>query len=464
MNHINRAKVAGALALMATTLLGRPALAQVDISGSWTVRLHEDQWHRQAGPELGDFTGLPINDGARLMANAYDASIWSQRGYQCRPHGMAYAMRGPGNNIRISRQIDDSDGRLVAYAIYGTFGGAIRPIWMDGRPHPPKYARHTWMGFSTGTWVGDMLAVTTTHIKKGYIQRNGVDASDQATVNEYFFRFGEGGQYLTLVSIVHDPISLEEPFIRTIDFGLNLSLGVNITPRGGGGDCGPAETADEIASVSKHHVAHNLPWTTDDQMHEVPLKYGIPLEAAQGGAKTTYPEYMIRLKQLRSESARNTASRPSPGRSTAQTGFIGTWRLDRSKSTFNESERRTGPLGVDARGVEWRTMTFEAAGDGLKHTTDTRTISNDTGFFREEYTAKFDGQDYPIHIKATALDTVSLKRIDANTIERTGKIAGQVTETATWKVSADGRVLTVTIKGKVPGGPEYSSVQVLNRE
>ena len=37
-----------------------------------------------------------------------------------------------------------------------------------------------------------MLTVATTHIKKGYIQRNGVDVSDQATLNEYFFRFGEG--------------------------------------------------------------------------------------------------------------------------------------------------------------------------------------------------------------------------------------------------------------------------------
>ncbi len=30
-----------------------------------------------------------------------------------------------------------------------------RKIWMDGRPHPPDYAPHTFMGFSTGRWDGD---------------------------------------------------------------------------------------------------------------------------------------------------------------------------------------------------------------------------------------------------------------------------------------------------------------------
>jgi len=41
---------------------------------------------------------------------------------------------------------------------------------MDGRPHPPEYAAHTWQGFSTGKWDGDVLTVTTTHLKIGWIQ------------------------------------------------------------------------------------------------------------------------------------------------------------------------------------------------------------------------------------------------------------------------------------------------------
>ena len=34
-----------------------------------------------------------------------------------------------------------------------------RIIWLDGRPHPPEAAPHTWMGFSTGEWQGNVLKV-----------------------------------------------------------------------------------------------------------------------------------------------------------------------------------------------------------------------------------------------------------------------------------------------------------------
>lgn len=108
-------------------------------------------------------------------------------------------------------------------------------------------------------------------------------------------------------------------------------------------------------------------------------------------------------------------------------------------------------------------MKFEPAGSGIKHTTDTRAVANDTGFFREEYTAEFDGKDHPIQIKSTALDTVALKRIDDATIERTGKMRGEQVETSTWKLSDRGRVLTVTTKGNIQG-VEYNSVQVFERQ
>ena len=38
----------------------------------------------------------------------------------------------------------------------GTFGRADRVFWVDGRPHPPAYARHTWGGFSTAEWDGNI--------------------------------------------------------------------------------------------------------------------------------------------------------------------------------------------------------------------------------------------------------------------------------------------------------------------
>ena len=66
-----------------------------------------------------------------------------------------------------------------------------------------------------------------------------------------------------------------------------------------------------------------------------------------------------------------------------------------------------------------------------------------------EYTARFDGNDYPI--SNSILSTVSLKRVDDQTVERTGKVRGQVVETETRTVSNNGKVLTVTTKGNIDG-------------
>ena len=63
----------GALVAVAT-----PAAAQVDLAGEWQARTNEDQPHRVPGPDLGDYTGLPLNAAARQKAQSWDASILSQ--------------------------------------------------------------------------------------------------------------------------------------------------------------------------------------------------------------------------------------------------------------------------------------------------------------------------------------------------------------------------------------------------
>ena len=84
-----------------------------------------------------------------------------------------------------------------------------RTIWMDGRPHPSPLARHTAAGFSTGTWQGEALLVTTTHLTEGVLSHNGVPSSNQATIREYIVRRGD---HLMITMIVYDPIYLEEPY------------------------------------------------------------------------------------------------------------------------------------------------------------------------------------------------------------------------------------------------------------
>jgi cyclase len=272
-------KTAG-LVMTLIVLAGPAAMAQRDIAGEWGALYHEDQPHRIPGPELGDYTGLPINDAGRLKADSWDASILTLREHQAKPHPSTYSLRGPAN-IRIRRELDPVTQQTIGYELFGTFGQATRMLWLDGRPHPPAYAAHTWAGFSTARWEGDALTVYTTHLKAGWLQRNGVAHSDQATMTERFIRHGN---VLTVVSIVDDPIYLEEPFIRTTNWVLNPGMEIRRTQ---------FDVVDEVAGRQKGDVPHYLPDSPGarQKLKEFASHVSLPPAAARGGAATMYPEY-----------------------------------------------------------------------------------------------------------------------------------------------------------------------------
>ena len=273
------------LLLLAAVLTAHPAFGQIDLSGEWSNITHEDINHRQS-VEIGDYTGLPINEAARFKAESWDEAVLATHERQCIPHPVTYAMRGQSGNIRIGK-IDDTDtGQIIAYTIHGTYGRP-RTIWMDGRAHPSERAPHTWAGFSTGKWEANALVVTTTHIKMGWIMRNGVPTSDRATMTERFIRHGN---HLVDVIIVNDPVYLSEPFIRTQDWRLNLTGEPNAW-----GACSPAQIADEIPNQKKGYVPHHLPGT-NEHLREFQVKRGVSAEAARGGAETTYPEFASKIK------------------------------------------------------------------------------------------------------------------------------------------------------------------------
>jgi hypothetical protein len=73
-------KMLACFLLLFLGLVGRQAFAQVDLSGQWGQKMHEDAPERGAGPEIGDYTGYPVNDEARLRADAWDAQKWERDG------------------------------------------------------------------------------------------------------------------------------------------------------------------------------------------------------------------------------------------------------------------------------------------------------------------------------------------------------------------------------------------------
>lgn len=261
--------------------LALPALSQIDLSGEWNPLFDEDQPERIPGPEIGDYLGLPINDAARMRGDIWDADLLTLPEHQCKPHPSDYGVRGPAN-LRIWKEVDQPTQQIVAWHTHISWQAPERTIYMDGRPHPPDYAPHTWQGFSTGHWDGDILTITTTHLKIGWIRRNGIPRSDRATVTEHWIRHGD---HFTIVTVVNDPVYLTEPFVRSTDFVLDLHQ--VIAPY-------PCESVEEVTR-KEGEVPHHLPGE-NPYLNEFATRNHVPEAAARGGAATMYPEYMRDVK------------------------------------------------------------------------------------------------------------------------------------------------------------------------
>jgi glyoxylase-like metal-dependent hydrolase (beta-lactamase superfamily II) len=279
-----------------------PARAQVSLVGDWSSRIHEDSTRND--PRIGDFAGLPLTPQALAHADTWTESRLTLIERQCVPNGAAWAFRGPAQ-IRIWEEKDPTTQDVVAIKTFIATFSQTRTIWMDGRPHPGKYAPHTWQGFSTGTWQGSMLTVKTTHLKRFFHRRNGVPQSDQATMTESFIRHGTN--YLTHVTMTEDPVYLTEPLVQS----QNFVLVANVTPA-----TYQAWTVclaqEEIAGRARGFVPHYLPGT-NPYIREYSTKFNLPFEATRAGAEAMYPESRNRLAQVRLGPGQNPTI-PAPGR------------------------------------------------------------------------------------------------------------------------------------------------------
>jgi hypothetical protein len=271
--------------LFTTVMATAPAVAQVDLQGQWGAVNHQEAMGRGPGPDLADYTGLPINDEARYAALSYTAAVLGMTERGCMFYSENYLLFAP-HNIMIERVNDPVTGDIQAWRI--SAGGSDRApitIWMDGRPHPSALAPRAFSGFTTGEWQGDRLVARMTHMKRGIMRRNGVPLSDQATMTLHLVRHAD---VLTIMGIIEDPVYLDEKLVLTGSYRLN--------PRGNAPatnpTCFPFTELPVYDEAGK--VPHLLPGTNHDTETFAKL-YGLPLEAAHGGAQTIYPEYRKRL-------------------------------------------------------------------------------------------------------------------------------------------------------------------------
>jgi glyoxylase-like metal-dependent hydrolase (beta-lactamase superfamily II) len=218
-----------------------------------------------------------------LYALAWSASRVLGRQHQCMGYIPPYFYNAPGN-YRFWEERDPHTQRLIAVKMYGQITEGTPTIWMDGRPHPPAYALHTWAGFSTGKYEGNVLTANTTHIKRGWIRANGVAQSDEATVSEHFIRHGDR---ITYFSVTTDPVYLAEPLSKTYTLLRNAK-----EPDAWLYAC---DDGEQILDRPEDQVPSYL-WGLHPFLREFSEKRQVPLFAALGGPETIYPEFVAKLK------------------------------------------------------------------------------------------------------------------------------------------------------------------------
>jgi cyclase len=276
--------------------MGDGAFAQVDFAGEWDhpgLFGHEDYNDRGQGPEVGDYLGLPLNEAGLRKAESYSGSWLSVPEHQCTPHPAAYQTWGP-NTLIVNKEYDRVGRVVEAIRLDGTYG-LDRIVWMDGRPHPPAEALHTFNGYSTGHWEGDSLVVETSHMKPGWLRRNGTPTSERARMIEYYTRFDD---YLMVTTIVDDPVYFSEPFIRTTEYTPTVRpypvIGFPFARNDGPifYKCFPAEET----TADKYAVPHYLPGE-NTLLDEFSDKYSVPRWVMAAGSVSMYPEFATQVEQ-----------------------------------------------------------------------------------------------------------------------------------------------------------------------
>jgi hypothetical protein len=208
--------------------------ATVNLTGYW-VSLIDDEWRwRMITPAKGDMSFVPLNPEGRRVANAWDPAKDEADGNTCRAFGAAGIMHLP-TRLHIT-WVDDNTLEIDTDA-----GTQKRLLQFRGSKEPGANSEPSWQGDSVATWekqpqstgfggprrAGESgpgagagsLQVITTHMKPGYLRKNGVPYSGDAVLTEFFDRIElDGTPYLIVTGIVEDPQYLTSRFITTEQF------------------------------------------------------------------------------------------------------------------------------------------------------------------------------------------------------------------------------------------------------
>jgi len=236
--------------------------APIDLVGTWVSIVTEDWRWRMTTPPKGDVASVPVSAEGRKVAQGWDLASDNSSGNQCKAFGVGGIMRQPGR-IRIAWQ-DDETLKLEFDA-----GTQTRVLHFDQAKQAP--AEKSWQGFSLAQWegpgvgrgapavtdvrvtgggilsrgvpggggqglrggppprqqaqinTGGDLKIVTTNFREGYLRKNGVPYSEQATITEYIHRLPthpNGDSWLQVITMIDDPKYLNGTFYTSTNFRL----------------------------------------------------------------------------------------------------------------------------------------------------------------------------------------------------------------------------------------------------
>lgn len=212
------------------------AAAPIDLTGYWVSVISKDWRWRMVTPAKGDYASIPLKPEAIKVADTWDPAKDEAAGEQCRSYGAPAVLRIPGR-LHITWQ-DDNTLRVETDA-----GTQTRLFHFGDWKSPAGDA--TWQGDSLAQWdtprgpggpfgpgVNEAdgakapaprfgsLKVTTTHLRPGYLRKNGVPYSAQTTVTEYWdlLKQRSGEQWIVISTSVDDPVNLTTPWLTSLNF------------------------------------------------------------------------------------------------------------------------------------------------------------------------------------------------------------------------------------------------------
>jgi hypothetical protein len=198
------------------------AAAPIDLTGNWVAVISEDWRWRMITPAKGDYASIPMTAEGMKLADTWDPAKDEAAGEQCRSYGAPGLMRGP---IRMRISWQDANTLKVE-----TDYGMQTRLFHFGAAKSSGAA--TWQGDSVAKWEGPRgrggaeapktgsLTVVTTHLRPGYLRKNGVPYSANTQLTEFWDVASEedGTRWIVVTSIVYDPANLLVPFTTALQF------------------------------------------------------------------------------------------------------------------------------------------------------------------------------------------------------------------------------------------------------